>query len=205
MEHRHSGFLLHRVLELRPLPADILAAQHGNLFQIFLGGRLLLVLPQFPGSPHHGLDGLGRHGSLPLRQHVGQLFVLPLRLARLRRHQNHGLVGIVQQILPDQALKIALVHCLLQEVKGLLVLQMHERIPVVQPAVHGPQAVHQPLGRGTVVRLPVTELVVIETGQQALPVDALVRQTPQRTLDRDQKLRLLLLVGVLGDHGKIGL
>ena len=120
-------------------------------------------------------------------------------------YHDYSLMGVIQQIFEDQLLKVAFPCRLLKKIKGLLVFQMQHRVPAIQPAVHGPQAVHKPFGGGTIVGFPVTELIIIQSGQKAPFINALVSKPAQGTLDNCQELPFLLPVGIFGNHGKIGL
>ena len=104
-----------------------------------------------------------------------------------------------------QLFKIPFLHCLFQIVKGFLVFQMEGGLSAVQPAVQGPQTVHKALGSRAVVRLAVTELIEIQSGQQTLPVNPLVGQPSQGPLYNRKEFSLLLRVGILCNNGKIRL
>ena len=114
-------------------------------------------------------------------------------------------MGIIQQIPVYQLFKIAFLHRLFQIVKGFLVFQMEGGLSVIQPAVQRPESVHKALGSGTVVRLAVTELIEVQSGQQALSVNPLVSQPSQRSLYNCKEFTLLLRIGILGNDGKIRL
>ena len=82
---------------------------------------------------------------------------------------------------------------------------MKRGVSVIEPAVHRPEAVHESLGRGAIIRLPVAELIVVQARQKALFVNPLFRQAAQSSLYNGEKFFLLFPLRIFGDHGKIGL
>ena len=82
---------------------------------------------------------------------------------------------------------------------------MHQRIPAVQPAVHCTQAIHQPLGRGAVIRFSGPELIIVQPCLQALSVNPLVGQFAQGSLYNGKEFTLLFPVCIFCNHGKIRL
>ncbi len=113
---------------------------------------------------------------------------------------------IVQKIFPDQAFKISLSRILLQLIEEAADIQIRpDRSVIVQPGVQYIQAVDQALRIRTEVRLAVVELIVVDSGEQRLPVDAMLRKFLQRLPDGLQEVLLLLRIRVLGRHGVIRL
>ena len=70
---------------------------------------------------------------------------------------------------------------------------MHKGIAVVKPAIQALEAVHQALGRISEVRLTVAEFIVIDSGQERLFADPLIREPAQGSLHHRQKLAFLFL------------
>ena len=88
-------------------------------------------------------------------------------------------MGILQQIFPDQSLKIAFAHLLLQEREIIQGFQMQEgAVVLIEPAVEGLQAVHQARGIISKICLPVAELEIVDTGTQGFFVQSFLCQLP---------------------------
>ena len=76
---------------------------------------------------------------------------------------------------------------------------------VIHPASQGLQAVHQPLGEASEIRLPVAEFEMVDGRQQGLFVKTLFYYSGKRLPDCGLELLLLRQGGALCHHAEVGL
>ena len=113
---------------------------------------------------------------------------------------------VLQQVFVHQLLEIALLHFGTQLRVGLVGLDVDERLTViVHPAAHGLQAVHEPLGEASEIRLAVPELIVVDGRQKGLLVESLLHDFRQRLPDSGLELFLSGKGCPLGHHAEIRL
>ena len=123
-----------------------------------------------------------------------------------RREGQNALVSVFNHKALDQSLKIVGVRLLAQASVGIPRFDMDEGLRIViQPAVHHLQAVHQSGGPGAEIRLPVPELIIIQSGLQRLFINALPRDAGKLRFDRPDKFFPVGKVRVLRDDAEIGL
>ena len=76
---------------------------------------------------------------------------------------------------------------------------------IVEPAVKHLKPIHQPSRIAAEIRLPETELIVIDARTDRFLVYSFFRDIPQRILDHPDKSFFLLHVGIFRYHGENGL
>ena len=124
--------------------ADVRKLQHRNCCQCFLRlGALLALLERFSRLDDL-LDFLYRHRCLFRSQ---LFFLLGLtfsshRRTRAERQQNR--MGILQEILADEFLKITIIQSILQLHQYLFIVQAFLRAAPIKPSLHRPDAINKP-------------------------------------------------------------
>ena len=110
-------------------------------------------------------------------------------------------MGIIQQIFPDQFLKIPCLHLTFQELKCGDRLHMDKRfLLIVEPAVEQLEAVHQSPRIISEVRLPEAEFVIVNSCTERFLIHTVPGNLSERILDHTDKLFLLLHVRILRYH-----
>ncbi len=185
---------------------NIFPFQQGNLLQCLFAVRFLLVLLQLFCLPDHLLQLFPAQRFLPFLQFLLQSRVLSGRHSFRRGENEYGFVSVVQQVCPNQILKITAFHFFLQCSKSFIGFHMEERFfIIIQPAVQGLQPKDQSLGITAEIGLPVFEFKIIQSCPQRLSVNALFRLFLQYALDDADKLFFLIFLRSLCHDGKIGL
>ena len=207
VEHsRHTGKCHLLVDDRRDLPGNIRPLQHGDLLNILRPVRLGLVVLQLFGLLHQALFPGIAEAVLESLQLLLQLPVHPGRAALLRLHHDNGPVSVVQQVFPDQLLIVSCSHLTFQERKCIQGINVHKWLVfIVEPAVHHLQPIHKSLGIAAEVRLPVSELMIVDPRLQGFLVYTFVRRICQHLFDDADKFLFLLHVGIFGNNREDGL
>ena len=189
-------------VDKRPdLPGEVLSAEHGDLFQILPGTGGLLPFAERCQFIDDLLPLFSCQSLCELVQLLPELLRDLLCKAFFRRHHDDRFVRVVQKVFSDQLFKISLAHLFPELRERFAELQINEgRHIVVEPCIEGVEAVYKSLGIIAVVGFSVFEFEVVDAREERPLVKALVRDLPQRLLDRFDKLLFALGICVLGRH-----
>src|SRR3712207_6523454 len=187
--------LLDITVDGQNLGAQILSLQHRDLLDVLDIIGSVLILLQMLGRSHHGVDLLIGERGLQLFELLSE-GLIPLAAQSLLGMQNHqGGVGIADQILTGQILKVALLHPHLEIIQDLRAVQMHKGLLlIVEPGVQQLQSPHQTPGKSAIVGLPKMELSHIDGRIESLLVNALLDLLFEGLLDDREKGLLLPLI-----------
>jgi hypothetical protein len=186
-----------RFQQLGRLPGQVAQMQLGQRSGLLRRVRALMPRVQLQSLTDDG--GLFfRRPALLRRVHAGAL-LLPAGLARvpggqcLQRHHP----AFIQQALPEELLKVPAVHLFQQGGKARFVLQILQRVAMIEPAVQGLNGQFHAPG---LVGVQNAELQLAEGGAEVVPVQAVPGQIRQRLRDGAADFGETVLIGVL--HGE---
>ena len=195
---------IHLIIENRSdLSGNVFSLQNRYLCQILLGRLLFLILFQFLCRLNQSFNLFSGKAFFIGFEALCQFPVHTCRASLFRTDNYNGPVSIIQQIFPDQILKISGFHIFLQKFKNRDGLHVDKGLFfVIQPAVKQLKPVHQSPGIVAEIRLAEPEFMIVNSGSQSFPVHTLICDFLQGILNYTDKFILLLQLSILGYNRK---
>ena len=135
--------------------------------------------------------------------HLGSSGLLVcLLLAGLRQQGYQHLMGVVQQVVFDNAFVIIGFQAFAQSCQIFIVAEAFNRIAVVQPVIHNADAQNQSLGIAAEICLTQLEFHGVDVGLQQLFVDAVDGNVLQCFIDNADKFITQVLLAAAGTDRK---
>ena len=138
------------------------------------------------------------HGCLDSAHFGSSGLLVCLFLAGLRQQGYQHLMGVVQQIVFDNAFVIIGFQALAQSCQIFVVAEAFNRIAVVQPIVHNADAQNQSLGIAAEICLTQLEFHGVDVSLQQLFINAVDSDVLQCFIDNADKFITQLLLTAAG-------